>query len=81
MHVILIDVVIGFGANENPAAHVVRALHQRPNSNALVIASVTGTENDPQVLSHQVAILQSAGVLVAQSNAHATEAAWACVSA
>ena len=79
--VILIDVVIGFGANENPAAHVVRALHQRPNSNALVIASVTGTENDPQVLSHQVAILQSAGVLVAPSNAHATEAAWACVSA
>ena len=78
--VILIDVVIGFGANENPAAHVVRAIQQKPNRDTLVVASVTGTENDPQILSHQIAILESAGVLVAPSNAHATEVAWACVS-
>jgi FdrA protein len=40
-----------------------------------VIASVTGTEQDPQVWSRQVAILRSAGVIVAASNAHAAELA------
>jgi hypothetical protein len=34
---------------------------------------VTGTEQDPQVLSRQRAILKAAGVIVAPSNAHAAE--------
>jgi FdrA protein len=40
-----------------------------------VIASVIGTEEDPQVRSRQVAALQRAGALVLPSNAHAAELA------
>jgi FdrA protein len=45
-----------------------------------VVASVTGTEQDPQVWSRQVAILREAGVIVAASNAHAAELAAALVA-
>jgi FdrA protein len=41
----------------------------------LVIASVTGTESDPQVYSKQVKTLKSAGVIVADSNAAAARLA------
>jgi FdrA protein len=49
-------------------------------SGKVVIASVTGTEQDPQVRSRQVARLREAGVRVAPSNAHAAELAAAMVS-
>jgi len=39
------------------------------------VASVTGTEADPQRRSRQVATLSAAGVLVAGSNAAAAELA------
>jgi FdrA protein len=45
-----------------------------------VIASVTGTEQDPQVWSRQVAMLRERGVIVAASNAHAAELAASIVS-
>jgi FdrA protein len=45
-----------------------------------VIASVTGTEQDPQGWSRQAGLLRKAGVLVAPSNAHAAELAAALVS-
>jgi FdrA protein len=38
----------------------------------LVVASVTGTEGDPQSLSRQVQALQAAGVVVCDSNAAAS---------
>ena len=44
------------------------------------IASVTGTEQDPQGWSRQVALLREAGVVVAPSNAHAAELAASAVS-
>jgi FdrA protein len=72
---VLLDVMLGFGAHPDPArdiaAHVGRAPKDRPH----VIASVTGTEADPQVRSRQVAALRAAGVLVARSNAGAAELA------
>ena len=73
---ILVDVVIGYGAHENPAA----VLLQNDISRKTVIASVTGTDQDPQVWSRQVALLRDAGVLVAPSNAHAAELAAALVA-
>jgi FdrA protein len=74
--VVLVDVVLGFGAHENPAAVLLRAIKDgKP-----VVASVTGTEQDPQVWSRQVAILRDAGVAVAASNAHAAELAASLVS-
>ena len=72
----LVDVVLGYGAHESPAAVLARVLNRAKP----VIASVTGTEQDPQVWSRQVAILREAGVVVAPSNAHAAELAAALTS-
>jgi FdrA protein len=69
--VILVDVVLGYGAHENPAA----VLLKNDLSKKTTVASVTGTEQDPQMWSRQVELLREAGVLVAASNAHAAELA------
>lgn len=76
---VLIDMVIGYGAHEDPASVLVAALGAR-EGRVPVIASVTGTERDPQAYARQVSILQSAGVVVAASNAHAASLAAAVVS-
>ncbi len=77
---ILVDVVIGYGAHDDPAGHLAGILqtHARPVG-PTVVASVTGTEEDPQCRSAQIATLQGAGVLVAPTNADA--AAWAIAMA
>jgi FdrA protein len=67
---ILVDVVLGYGAHPDPAGVLLKYKMTKA-----VVASVTGTEADPQVRSRQVARLREAGVLVAPSNAHAAE--WA----
>ncbi|HEX6691252.1 MAG TPA: hypothetical protein VF110_08930, partial [Burkholderiales bacterium] len=69
--VILLDVVLGFGSHSDPAGTIIKVL----NGKKPVIASVVGTEGDPQVFSRQVAALRAAGVVVAPSNAHAAELA------
>jgi FdrA protein len=66
--VLLFDVVIGFGAHADPAGVLVAALK---GARKLAVASVTGTEQDPQGWSRQVAKLRAAGIHVAPSNAHA----------
>jgi len=70
--IILLDVVIGYGAHADPAGLLAGLLK---GNRKLVIASVTGTEGDPQVYSRQVKILRDAGVVVAQSNAQAARIA------
>lgn len=74
--VILIDVVLGFGSHPDPAGTIAKILNGRKP----VIASVIGTDRDPQVWSRQVAALRAAGVTVAPSNAHAVELAASLVS-
>lgn len=69
--VLLVDVVLGYGAHENPAG----VLAMNDFKGRTVIASVTGTEQDPQGWSRQVAILRGAGIVVAPSNARAAELA------
>ena len=69
--VILLDLVLGYGAHADPAGVLIPALKGKKT----VVASVTGTDSDPQVRSRQVAALREAGVLVAPSNAHAAELA------
>jgi len=71
--VILLDVVIGYGAHPDPAGLIAAAV--RKKNGKLVIASVTGTEADPQVYSKQVGTLEAAGVVVAGSNAAAARLA------
>ena len=48
---------------------------------AVIVASVTGTDADPQPRDAQVQKLVDAGVVVADSNADATEAAIAALGA
>jgi FdrA protein len=75
--VILFDLVIGYGAHEDPAgslAEVIATMRSEGHPVALV-ASVCGTEGDPQGYGAQRKVLEDAGVLVASSNAEA--AVWA----
>lgn len=72
---VLLDVVIGYGAHSDPAGLIEQALAQAGPRRPPVIASVTGTEGDPQGYTRQVAGLERAGVRVAPSNAHAAQLA------
>jgi FdrA protein len=67
--VILLDVVLGHGAEEDPAASLAPAITGvRPP----VVVTVVGTAHDPQGLDRQVAALAEAGAQVHLSNAGAT---------
>lgn len=78
--VILVDVVIGHGAHQDPAAHLSELVKEHGyGGGPLVIASVTGTEEDPQGRSAQVAKLKAAGIHVAPTNADAARWALAAV--
>ena len=70
--VLLFDLVLGFGAHADPAGVLIEGLK---GSRKIAVASVTGTEQDPQRLSTQIAKLRAAGVHVAPSNAYAARLA------
>jgi FdrA protein len=72
--VVLLDVVIGYGAHDNPAGEITGVIDGVIGGPAIV-ASVCGTDDDPQVFADQVAILRQGGVHVAPSNADAAELA------
>ena len=76
---ILLDMVLGYGAHGDPAGHLADVVARAGALRPIVIASVTGTESDPQRRSAQVAKLESAGVRVAPSNADAAAVALACL--
>ncbi|MBN1584370.1 MAG: FdrA family protein, partial [Anaerolineae bacterium] len=79
--VVVLDVVLGYGAHPDPASELAPAIRRACDLAAgagrelLVIASVTGTEEDPQRLSRQVQALESAGAIVASCNAAAAHLA------
>ena len=79
--VIMMDVVIGYGAHPDPAAELSDAVRKatafakNENRELIFVASVTGTEQDPQGLSRTTEILQAAGVNVLKSNAMASRLA------
>jgi len=83
--VILLDIVLGYGSNMDPAGEIVPAMREaqaiaRKNARSLVfIASVCGTESDPQNLALQEEALKNAGVYLAESNAQAALMAAAVV--
>jgi FdrA protein len=78
--VVLLDVVLGYGAHPDPAGElaplVERALAERPGGLS-VIVSLCGAAGDPQGLAGQAAALRAAGALVTRSSAHAARAALA----
>ncbi len=75
--VIILDVVIGYGAHPDPAAELEaaivdgRKIAENDGRTIHFVASVTGTEQDPQGLKHTIATLERAGVIVCESNAAA----------
>jgi FdrA protein len=77
--VILLDVVLGYGAAPDPAGELApvisRARAARPD--LTVIVSVCGTPRDPQDLKDQRARLLAAGAVVTRSAAGAARAALA----
>lgn len=74
---ILLDVVLGHGANADPAGVLVASIEAARATAAThgrrleIVASVCGTAGDPQDLESQEATLRSAGVILAPSNARA----------
>ena len=78
---IMLDVVLGYGAHPDPAAELgpaiekARAIARSGGRELYIVASVTGTEGDPQRLSRTVAALEGAGASVCESNAAAARLA------
>ena len=79
--VLLLDVVLGHGAHRDPAGEVLPALREAREArrgrreDLVVVASVCGTDADPQNRSAQVRALEAGGVIVMPSNAQAARLA------
>ncbi|HYO49503.1 MAG TPA: acyl-CoA synthetase FdrA [Chloroflexia bacterium] len=79
--VILLDVVLGYGAHSDPAgvlSGVIEEARERAASDGrtlAVVASICGTDGDPQGLEGQRRALSEAGVVLAPSNAAAARLA------
>jgi len=71
---VLLDVVLGHGGHPDPAGGLAPAVREVAQD-ALVIAHVCGTPDDPQDSRRQEATLVAAGALVAPSNAAAARLA------
>ena len=75
--VLLVDLVLGRAVHSDPAAPLAEAIYDARRAAAArgralgVVASVVGTDGDPQDLRRQSATLQAAGVEVLPSNAQA----------
>ncbi|MCY4453075.1 MAG: hypothetical protein OXC01_14080 [Immundisolibacterales bacterium] len=72
---VVLDVVLGTGSHPDPAAPIVEVLESAGHARPPVIASVCGTELDPQDYAAQRRALEKAGAFVAESNADAVEEA------
>ena len=83
--VVLVDVVLGYGAHPFPAEALSLRINQarkrlrEHGRSLLVIGSITGTNRDPQNIDRQRKLLEEAGVIVAESNAAAALAAAAVI--
>jgi FdrA protein len=75
--VVLLDVVLGYGSHPDPAEALAPAIADAmalaisAGRHLLVVASVCGTDLDPQDLERQERILAQTGVLLESSNARA----------
>jgi len=75
--VILMDVVLGYGAHPNPAEELAEAIRKIRSDHPQIvwIASIVGTDDAPQNLSQSIDDLQKAGVIICDSNAQAARLA------
>jgi FdrA protein len=70
--VLLLDVVLGYGAHPDPAAALAPAI---ADADKHVIVALCGAAGDPQGLERQRRALEEAGAVVTRSNAHAARLA------
>lgn len=79
--VLLVDIVLGYGSNPDPAGTLVEYISQAKKKfdergqYLCVIAYICGTRSDPQGYDSQMRKLRDAGVMVMQSNAQAARLA------
>jgi FdrA protein len=80
MAVLYLDFILGYNASMDPVGElfdaIVEAKHvyKQRGGSLTIVASICGTEADPQDLAFQVKMLRDAGVLVYDSNAQAAAA-------
>lgn len=78
---LLLDLVLGYGSNDDPAGALAPAIIEAKKTAAdggrylSVVASICGTEMDPQNKEKQSAKLREAGVIIMPSNAQAARMA------
>lgn len=83
---IQMDIVLGYGAHPKPASELAPAIERarqiahEEGRGLIVILSITGTESDPQNLSHQRAAFEKSGAIVLGNNADASHLAAMIVS-
>lgn len=79
--IILLDFLLGYGAHPDPVGaalesiKIVKEKFSKRNQHLTFIASVTGTENDPQILSQQQKKMKDAGIICMPSNLQAVKLA------
>ncbi len=73
--VILLDVVLGYGAQAHPAAELAPLVAEATEAGVAVVVSLCGCADDPQGLDLQATALQAAGASVWLSNAAAAREA------
>jgi FdrA protein len=81
--VLLLDLVLGYGAHPDPApelAAAISAARESAGRDLPVVVSLTGTSGDPQGLGRSAETLQQAGATVYLSNAQATRHAVSLVA-
>jgi FdrA protein len=77
--ILLLDFVLGFNASPDPAGELISAIEgakseaKKRGGSLSVLASICGTEGDPQNFGQQIRVLEEAGVIVFPTSAQAAQ--------
>ena len=76
--ILFLDFILGYNASSDPAGELLDVIIQakqaakKRGARLTVVASICGTEDDPQDLNLQTSMLREQGVIVFNSNARAS---------
>lgn len=79
--IILLDIVLGYGSHQNmaqelaPTIKSIKETAKAEGRDLVVIATIVGTDEDPQNIHEQTAIMEQAGTILCDSNAQAVRLA------
>ena len=77
--ILLIDFILGYNASMDPVGELLESIQsayqiaQKRGDALEIVASICGTDGDPQDVDMQTRMLKDYGVVVFQSNAQATQ--------